>query len=71
MGRVGEVAVKGGGGPERSNVVDVPRERIASPEAESATIAIGLSPVKGAMMYSVPYLHELLMIKCKRITDRN
>ena len=71
LGGVDKVAVERGGGMERSNVVDVPRERIASPGAESATTVAGLSPVKGAMMHSVPYLHEFLIMKCKRTTDRD
>jgi hypothetical protein len=37
---------------ERSNVVDVPRERIASPASEKGTIVAGLSPVKGATRQS-------------------
>ena len=46
------------GGVERSNVVEVLRERIASPGVESATTVAGLSPVKGAIIHSVLYLHE-------------
>lgn len=40
------------GGMERRNVVDVPRERSASPGAETATTVAGLSPVNGAMTQS-------------------
>lgn len=40
------------GGMERRNVVDVPRERSASPGAETATTVAGLSPVNGATTQS-------------------
>ena len=37
------------GGIESRRVVEVPRERMASPGEESATTVAGLSPVKGAI----------------------
>ena len=40
------------GGMERRRVVEVPRERMASPGEERATTVAGLSPVKGAMRQS-------------------
>ena len=40
------------GGIERRNVVEVPRERMASPGVESAMTVAGLSPVNGAMPQS-------------------
>ena len=40
------------GGIESNRVVDVPRERIASPGADSATTVAGLSPVNGAITQS-------------------
>lgn len=52
MKRLGEVSA---GGMERRSVVDVPRERIASPGAERATTDAGLSPVNGATMHSVSF----------------
>lgn len=40
------------GGMESRRVVDVPRDRMASPGEESATTVAGLSPVKGAIKQS-------------------
>ena len=40
------------GGMESRRVVEVPRERIASPGEESATTVAGLSPVNGAIAQS-------------------
>jgi hypothetical protein len=40
------------GGIERRKVVEVPRERIASPGAENATTVAELSPVNGATIQS-------------------
>ena len=40
------------GGMESRKVVDVPRERMASPGVDSAMTVAGLSPVKGAMPHS-------------------
>ena len=45
MKRLGGVPA---GGIERRNVVEVPKERMASPGAESAMTVAGLSPVNGA-----------------------
>ena len=69
FGGVDGETVERGGGMERSSVVEVPRERIASPGAESATTVAGLSPVKGAIIHSVPYLHEFKDVNDQRITD--
>ena len=49
--RLGAVSA---GGIERRRVVDVPRERMASPGVERATTVAGLSPVKGAIWHSTP-----------------
>ena len=49
MNRFGAVSA---GGIERRNVVEVPRERMASPGVESAMTVAGLSPVNGAMPQS-------------------
>lgn len=51
-GGVDGATVERGGGMERSNVVEVPQERIASPGIESAATVAGLSPVKGAIIHS-------------------
>lgn len=45
-------AVCDGGGIDTSSVVEVPRERIASPGDDNMTIVDGLSPVNGATMQS-------------------
>ena len=47
-----------GGGIDTSSVVDVPKERIASPGDDRVTIVDGLSPVNGATMQSDPQLIE-------------
>ena len=41
------------GGMSRRKVVEVPRERMASPEAEKDATVAGLSPVKGAIEQSM------------------
>jgi hypothetical protein len=51
------------GGMARRSVVDVPRERIASPGLESETIDAGLSPVKGATPQSVIHREVNPLIK--------
>lgn len=40
------------GGMESRKVVEVPRERMASPGTDRATTVAGLSPVNGAIMHS-------------------
>ena len=40
------------GGIDSRNVVEVPRDRIASPGADKATTVAGLSPVNGAIIHS-------------------
>ena len=49
MNRLGGASA---GGIERRNVVEVPRERRASPGADSAITVAGLSPVNGATIQS-------------------
>ena len=49
---VGGGTVSDGGGIDTSRVVDVPRERMASPGFERVTIVDGLSPVNGATIHS-------------------
>jgi hypothetical protein len=49
-----------GGGIDTSSVVDVPKERMASPGDDSVTIVDGLSPVNGAIMQSRRYGYPLL-----------
>ena len=44
------------GGIESSRVVEVPRDRMAAPDADSETTVAGLSPVKGATMQPVESL---------------
>lgn len=51
VNRFGGVEV---GGMERRRVVEVPRDRMASPGDDKATTVAGLSPVKGAIKQSVP-----------------
>lgn len=41
------------GGISRRKVVEVPRESMASPDAEKDAIVAGLSPVNGAIWHSV------------------
>lgn len=52
MEHVGGGTVSEGGGIDTSSVVDVPRERIASPGFDRVTIVDGLSPVNGATIQS-------------------
>lgn len=53
MEDAGGGTVSDGGGIDTSRVVDVPRERIASPGEDKVTIVDGLSPVNGATIQSV------------------
>jgi len=50
INRLGSVS---DGGLERRNVVEVPRERIASPGLERETRVAGLSPVNGPIIHSI------------------
>lgn len=52
MDEVGGSTVAEGGGMDTSNVVDVPRERMASPGEDKVTMVDGLSPVNGATIHS-------------------
>ena len=45
-------AVSPVGGIERRKVVEVPRDKMASPGLDKATTVAGLSPVNGATMQS-------------------